>query len=185
MEEQTAKIDIDEFIAAYPVAQYAVLPSAEVPFSEKVRHICRTECPRYGKSWSCPPAVGEVADCRARCLAYPHALVFTTLAEVTDTAILSETLATRPEHEKITRALCGELIRRGAVCLSLSSESCQICSSCAYPRPCRHPELAIPCVESYGILVTELAEKCGIEFIYDMHTVTWFGVIFYDDTGAN
>lgn len=174
-------INIEEFISQYPVCQYTVLDVCEIPFSEKVRYICQTECEQYGKSWSCPPGVGEVAACRKKCGKYQKVLVFTTLAEVSDASILSETLATRAGHEEITRALVCELKARGAVCLPLSSESCQICGTCAYPEPCRHPDYAIPCIESYGILVTEIAEKCHIDFFYDAHTVTWFGLIFFTD----
>ncbi|MDO4344410.1 MAG: DUF2284 domain-containing protein [Eubacteriales bacterium] len=174
-------VEIDQWIAQFPVCQYEIVPSEKIPFSEKVRFICREECERYGKSWSCPPAVGSVEECRQRCLEYPRALVFTTLAEVNDMAVMAETLATRGGHEKISRAICRELEDRGYSCLCLSSESCQICESCAYPEACRHPEAAIPCVESYGILVTELAEMCGMDFYYDSHTVTWFGLIFFKD----
>ena len=35
-----------------------------------------------------------------------------------------------------------------------------------------------PCVESYGIVATDLAEKCGIEF-FDGNLVTWFSILFY------
>lgn len=168
---------IDTFISEYPVCQYEVIDTSELIFSEKVRQICKNECERYGKSWSCPPAVGEVAVCKSRALGYEKALLFTTLAEVTDTAIWTETLATRQGHEEVTRALCGHLRAHGFDVLPLSSESCQICETCAYPAPCRHPEYAIPCVESYGILVTDIAEKYGIDFYSDVHTVTWFGII--------
>ncbi|MDO4522849.1 MAG: DUF2284 domain-containing protein [Eubacteriales bacterium] len=173
-------ISIDEIVSQYPIVQYQVLNSQEIPFSEKVRHICRTECERYGRSWSCPPAVGEVKACRQQCLTYKQALIFTTLAEVSDASIMSETLATRAGHEDVTRAICEELKRSGAEVLPLSSESCQICEECAYPNACRFPGKAIPCVESYGILVTEIAEKCGMEFYYDSQTVTWFGIIFFN-----
>lgn len=171
--------EIENWIADYPVCQYEILPAEDIPFSEKVRYICKTECERYGRSWSCPPAVGEVEQCRRRCLEYEHVLVFTTMAEVTDASILSETLATRAQHEEVTQAICSELRKRGADVLALSSESCQICETCAYPGACRFPERAIPCVESFGILVTEIAEKCGIDFYYDNQTVTWFGLIFF------
>lgn len=174
--------EIDTWIAEYPVCQYQILNSDEILFSEKVRHICKAECERYGKSWSCPPAVGDVEECHRRCLAYKSALVFTTMAEVSDASVLSETLATRSAHEAITRNICDELKNRGARCLPLSSESCQICENCAYPEPCRFPGKAIPCVESYGILVTEIAEKCGIDFYYDNCTVTWFGLIFFGES---
>ena len=36
-----------------------------------------------------------------------------------------------------------------------------------------------PCVESYGILVTELAEKGGISYQNGAGTVTWFSVLFF------
>ncbi len=176
---QQMEMEIEEFITQYPVCQYAVLSPADIPFSDRVRYICRTECERYGKSWSCPPAVGEPDACRQRCLEYEKALVFTTMAEVSDAQVLAETLATRGQHEEVTRALVRELELRGCQCLPLSAESCQICETCAYPKPCRHPERAIPCVESYGILVTEIAQQCGIEFYADSHTVTWFGLIFF------
>lgn len=172
--------DIDEILAGYPVCQYEVLKVSEIPFSEKVRYICRTECERYGRSWSCPPAVGEVEECRRRCLKFRHALVFTTVAEVEDASVMEQTLKTRAGHEQITRSLCRELEARGMKCLALSGESCSICEKCAYPEEeCRHPDRMIPCVESYGILVTEIAEKCGIGFYTDNHTVTWFGLIFF------
>ncbi len=178
-EKQDITADIPAILSQYPVCQYAVLRPQEIPFSEKVRHICRTDCERYARSWSCPPAVGEVKACRERCLDYEHVLVFTTVAEVADAQVMTETLATRAGHEEVARALKGEFEGRGYRCLLLSTESCQICETCAYPNPCRHPDRAIPCVESYGILVTEIAENCGIEFYSDSHTVTWFGLLFY------
>lgn len=174
-------VDIETWIGEYPVCQYAVLSPAEIPFSEKVRYICKAECERYRKSWSCPPAVGEVRECEQRVRTYDKALIFTTMAEVSDASYLTETLATRADHENVTRKLCQELAKRGAHCLALSGESCQICETCAYPDTCRHPQKAIPCIESYGILVTELAQRFGIEFYSDSHTVTWFGLILFNE----
>ena len=49
----------------------------------------------YGKSWSCPPAVGTVDACRARCLAYPEALLV-----VTDLPILDISLASGFNSER-------------------------------------------------------------------------------------
>jgi hypothetical protein len=39
----------------------------------------------------------------------------------------------------------------------------------------------IPCIESYGILVTELAEQHGITFMNESNVVTWFGLILYQE----
>lgn len=174
------RVELETAISQYPVCQYGFLDSGQVIFSEQVRYICESECDRYGKSWSCPPAVGTVAECRKRCLAYDRVLVFTSLAQVADTALLKETLDTRKGHEEITRGICQELAAKGEDFLALSSESCNICGSCTYPEEtCRYREKMLPCIESFGILVTDSAERCNIDFFYDSTTVTWFGMIFF------
>ncbi|MCI8853457.1 MAG: DUF2284 domain-containing protein [Lachnospiraceae bacterium] len=167
-------------IAPFPICEYAWIAVKDIPFLSQVRYICETECPRYGTSWSCPPAVGTVEECRERCLAYEGAFLFTTMAEVTDISDLEETLRTRKEHEEVTRqvgALMGEQCER---VLILSTESCANCETCTYPgAPCRHPDRMFPCIESYGILVTELAERNGISFLSGGNIVVWFSLIFY------
>lgn len=170
---------IEAIISQYPIIQYAFCSTEELEFSDKVRSICQNECERFGKSWSCPPGVGSVSECEKRCLAYPQVLLYTTQAEVSDSSIFSEALASRASHEEITRSILQDMKQAGISCFALSGDSCQICDSCAYPEPCRHPDIAIPCIESYGILVVPLTEKYQIDFYTDMHTVTWFGLIFY------
>lgn len=181
MGTETLKKKIEEEIAELPLMQYEWISPSELVFKEEVRQICRQECPMYGKSWSCPPAVGTLEECRADCLSYEAAFLFTTIAEVSDIANLQETLATRAEHEKITRRI-GKLFQRvGLETKLLSSESCTLCENCAYPEgeQCRHPEYMIPCFESQGILVTEIAEAYNIPFLDSMTTVQWFGLILY------
>ena len=133
----------------------------------------------YGKSWACPPAVGEVAQCRARCLHFRHALLICTVTEVGDIANIDETLATRAPHEAITRQVHALVREQASETMALSTEACAICEHCAYPdAPCRHPDRMFPCVESHGILVTDLAEREGIEF-YGGNLVTWFSLLLF------
>ncbi len=170
--------EIEQQLLELPIVQYAWLPETVLVFSEKVRSICKEECPRYGTSWSCPPGVGTVEDCRARCSAYSGAFVFTTIAEVADTANLEETLATRGEHEAVTKEIRKILQTKFDRTLALSADSCEICGKCAYPDgPCRHPDYMVPCIEGYGIVVADLARKAEIEFMNGAGIVTWFGVV--------
>lgn len=171
---------LEEAITPYPICEYAWLSVEDISFLPQVRHICKTECPRYGTSWSCPPAVGSVEECKKRCEQYAGAFLFTTMAEVTDIADMEETLKTRKAHEEVTR-LVGERMREQEKEIRiLSAESCANCQACIYPNaPCRHPEEMFPCIESYGILVTELAEKSGISFLSGGNVVVWFSLIFY------
>ena len=178
---QNIRKNIEEKIKELPLVQYEWILPKELLFKEEVRQICKNECPMYGKSWSCPPAVGTVSECKAHSLEYQGVFLFTTIAEVSDIANFEETLATRNDHEKITRSIRDFFTEEGIECMALSSESCAVCKECAYGcgEPCRHPEYMIPCIESYGILVTDIAEKYQIPFLDSITTVQWFGMIFY------
>lgn len=171
---------LEEELSEYPLFLYAILEGSDVTFEEHVRYVCRTECPCYNTTWSCPPAVGTVEECCERCRRFDHVFLFTTIAEVEDIANMEQTLATREGHEQITREIDALFRRRFGETLTLSTESCAICEHCAYPdAPCRHPDRMFPCVESYGILVTDLAEKAGISFLNGQNVVTWFSLVWF------
>ena len=163
-----------------PLYAYEFIRTDELLFSERVRYICQTECGMYGKSWACPPAVGTVEECRRRVMGFDEGLMIATITEVSDIANIEETLATRAPHEEITRQVTALVTRQAAETLTLSTEACAHCRKCTYPdAPCRHPDRMYPCVESHGILVTDLAEKHGIDFMAGGNIVTWFSLILY------
>jgi len=170
----------EEKLTQLPIVQYEYFSTSDLLFLEQVRYICRTECPQYGKSWACPPAVGTVEECKTRCLSYPNGLLITTMTEVSDIANIEETLSTREDHEDITRQVRDLFREQGVEPLVLSTESCAICDQCAYPDgPCRFSDRMFPCVESQGILVTDLAEKFGIDFQAGGNIVTWFSLFLF------
>jgi predicted metal-binding protein len=171
---------LERQLAELPIVEYIFFDTQELMFTDRVRTICQVECPQYGKSWACPPGVGTVEECRDRCLSYPHGLLITTMTEVGDIANLQETLDTRAGHETLTRQVREFFRQQGVEPYVLSTESCAVCEKCAYPDgPCRHPEKMFPCVESHGILVTDLAERYGIAFQAGGNLVTWFSLLLY------
>lgn len=173
------KEKLEQQLAELPIFQYGFMKSEELVFSERVRMICETECPRYNTTWACPPAVGSVDACKAKCLEYPELLMLSTATEVSDIANVEEGLATRSEHEKVTYDVAQLLKAQGCEVLVLSTESCAQCDHCAYPdAPCRKPDKMFPCVESHGILVTDLCEKYGMEF-FNGNIVTWFSLLLF------
>ena len=70
---------IEEGLTQFPVCEYAFINIADITFLDQVRYICKTECPQYGKSWSCPPAVGTVEECKKRCSQYTGGFIFTSM----------------------------------------------------------------------------------------------------------
>ena len=167
-------------LAALPLYQYAFIRADEIVVSDRVRHICRTECQMYGTTWACPPAVGTPEECQKRVLGFEEGLLIATVAEVEDIADLRQTLDTRAPHEAITRQVLEMVRQQARETLTLSTEACAICEHCAWPdAPCRFPEKMFPCVESHGILVTDLAERHDIDFMAEGNIVTWFSLIMY------
>ena len=172
---------LESQLAELPLLGYFFIDPQELEFSDRVRWICRQECPMYGKTWACPPAVGSVDVCRKNCLQYDNCLMIATATEVNDLSDIRETLATRPGHEAITNRV-GDLMReQGINPYILSTEACAICERCAYldGEPCRHPEKMHPCVESHGINLIPTLEENGIEFQFGGNVVTWVSLLFY------
>ena len=172
---------IEEKLGELPLYCYHFFDPKELEFSERIRWICEHECPMYGKSWACPPGVGEVSSCKAKCLAFENCLMIATITEVNDISDINETLATRPEHEKITNQVRDILREEGLNPYILSTEACAVCERCAYldGLPCRLPGKMHPCVESHGINVVPVMENAGLEFQFGQNVVTWVSLLFF------
>jgi len=168
-------------LAQLPLFAYFYTDPKGLEFSERIRWICEHECPRYGKSWACPPAVGSVEQCKKVCLQYEHCLVIGTITEVSDIANIAECLDTRFDHEALTEQVADFLRQQGAEPYILSTDSCALCDSCAYceGKPCRMPQKMHPCVESHGINLIPTLEENGLPFQYGDNFVTWYSLLFY------
>ena len=174
---------LEAALAELPLYTYHFITPDELEFADRIRWICQHECPMYGQSWACPPAVGSVAECEGRCRSFGSCLLISTITEVSDISDINETLATRPEHEAITNQV-GELLRQqGIAPYILSTEACAECDRCAYldGQPCRFPERMHPCVESHGINILSLLDELGLAFQYGENVVTWFSLLFFNE----
>ena len=177
------KAALEERLAELPLYSYGFFNPRELEFTDRVRWVCEHECPMYGTTWACPPAVGAVEECRKKCMSYPECLMIASVTEVSDISNIDETLATRPAHEKLTNRVRDEMRELGVRPFILSTEACTICSRCAYldGLPCRMPGRMHPCVESHGIVLIPTAEKYGLEFQYGQNVVTWFSLLFFNE----
>lgn len=172
---------LDQQLSQLPLYIYAHVDPAGLEFSQRIRWICQHECPMYGKTWACPPGVGEVSACEKKCRSYENCLLISTVTEVGDITNIEETLATRGEHEEVTNTVADLLRSQGVEPYVLSTEACSLCRRCAYldGEPCRFPEKMHPCVESHGINLIPTLESVGIEFQYGENVVTWVSLLLY------
>ena len=172
---------LESKLAELPLYGYFFIDPKELEFSDRIRWICEHECPMYGKTWACPPGVGSVAACQEKCESYVNCLMIATITEVSDISDINETLATRPDHEKVTNQVRDIMRELGVNPYILSTEACSLCARCAYldGLPCRLPGKMHPCVESHGINVVPVLESCGMVFQYGANVVTWISLLFY------
>ena len=177
------KARLEASLAELPLYTYDFIDPAKLEFSDRIRWICQHECPMYGKSWACPPAVGTVPECEGKCRHYKNCLMISTICEVSDISNIDETLATRPEHEAVTNQVRDLFRALGVEPYVLSTEACAECDRCAFldGKACRYPDRMHPCVESHGINILSLLEELGLSFQYGENVVTWFSLLFYND----
>ena len=173
---------LEQQLSQLPLYTYFYIDPNALEFSQRIRYICQHECPMYGKTWACPPAVGEVEDCKAKCLSYQNCLVIGTIVEVADSADIPGTLETRADHEKVTNQVRDLMREQGVQPYILSTEACAVCERCTYldGLPCRMPGKMHPCVESHGINVIPTLEQNGLDFIYGTNIVTWYSLLFFN-----
>ena len=166
----------EDFIAEYPIYEYRLLDTKELSVAERVRIVCKQET-----TWACPPAVGTLKECEARIHSYDRAVFFSSVAEVSDLMNMEEMLATRDAHEELTTKVAEYLKGEGFCTFTLSTESCDICKECAYLKgePCRHPERMHPCLESHGVVVSEIVEQKQMEYNLGGNTILWFSMVLF------
>ena len=174
---------LEQQLCELPLYTFFYIDPKSLEFSQRIRYICQVECPMYGKTWACPPAVGEVDSCKEKCLQYQNCLLIGTITESDNIADMESTLATRPAHEKITNAVRDLFRQQGIEPYVLSTEACAICERCAFldGLPCRLPERMHPCLESHGINLIPTLEENGLDFQYGDNIITWYSLLFFTE----
>lgn len=163
------------------IQEYGLISTAQIPFEQEIRKICeKNVCRLYGKTWACPPAVGTVEECRARCLSYKTAMVFNAVYPLEDSFDYEGMM----QGHSAFKDLCDQLYERVRPQLNqfllLSNEGCKRCKSCTYPSaPCRKPDLLFPSLEGFGIQVSKLADCANMKYTNGENTVTYFGMLLF------
>lgn len=174
---------LEQQLMELPLYVYTYIDPKCLEYSQRIRWICEHECPMYGKTWACPPGVGSVEACEAKCKGYEYCLMVGTITETEDIASMEDALKTRPEHEKLTNQIRDLFREQGIEPYILSTEACAVCDRCAIldGMPCRMPGRMHPCLESHGINLIPTLEENGLEFNYGGNIITWYSLLFYND----
>lgn len=144
-------------------------------FYPEVREMCAADkCKNYGRSWSCPPACGTLEEIAEKASGYQHGILVQSTGQLEDDFDFEAILATEQLHKQRFYALVEQARQQFPHCLPMASGACTQCSSCSYPdAPCRNPDRAIPSMEAYGLLVSEVCEKSNLRYYYGPGTITF------------
>ena len=147
------------------------------------RKLCESNaCGNYGKCWMCPPDAGDIDALMNEAQSYQKALVYQTVGKLEDSYDFEGMMEAARLHNELSRALAKWFATLPfAKKLHLGAGGCHMCGVCAKRtnEPCRHPELAMPSLETYGIDVSELAASSGMKYINGQNTVTYFGALLF------
>lgn len=164
------------------IFQYGYIDPRQIEFHPSIQQICSTNaCRAYGKSWACPPAIGDTEICRSRCTAYSNAVVFSAKYDLEDSFDYEGMEAAGEAFRKLCDRFYDAAEGEKTNCLLLANGGCRRCEECTYPNaPCKMPKRLFLAFEGHGIVVSDVAKQAGINYINGKDTVTYLGALFYN-----
>lgn len=151
----------------------------ELVVRPEVRDMCASgRCQKYGHSWACPPACGELEDFKKLISSRTTCYVFQSVGKLEDEFDVEVMLGTEKLQKERLYALADKLVESGIDADILSAGTCTICKECTYPdAPCRFPEKRFVSMEAAGLVVTEACESAGIPYNHGPLTIAYSSAV--------
>lgn len=161
----------------------AVIRVAEISFDTSFRSMCASNvCGNYGKSYMCPPDVGEIEALIEKAKTYRYAIVYQTVGMLEDSYDFEGMMEAGERHNALSRKVRDLFDQNGFEnALHLGAGGCRLCPVCGKKtgEPCRFPDRAMSSLEAYGVNVSVLAAQCNMRYINGTNTVTYFGATLF------
>lgn len=149
---------------------------------EEVREMCASgRCLAYGHLWSCPPACGSIEFTAKRMAQFSRGIIVQTTGQMEDDFDVQTIQGTEAKHKSYFNTLARQVRMMTDDCLPLTAGGCRICIRCTYPdKPCRFPKRMLSSMEAYGLLVSDVCLKSGLEYNYGPQTITYTSCILFN-----
>ncbi len=172
-----------EMCRSFGFTNAALLDPQALSFLPEVREMCAANrCRRYGKTWSCPPAIGSVESFAERARTYAYGVLLQYTATLADDFDVETMQSAEQACKDALDALRAALVAQHRSLFVLSVGACTRCDACTYPdAPCRFPDLLAPSMEACGLLVSRVCEQCGVPYYYGKQTITFVCAILLRD----
>lgn len=168
------------FLEDHYLSWAAFQPSDLVFRDVFLRDCAANHCGKYGKTWTCPPGIGDVNSHRSRLSTFPEAILFQQVFPLEDPYDVDGMDVGRKTIMNHAYTLSDRLRKEPGEAMFLAAGSCELCHPCSYPeKPCRFPEKAMISMEALGVDVYDIAKKTGLKYYHGPNTVTYFVMVFF------
>ncbi|MHB9093984.1 MAG: DUF2284 domain-containing protein [Eubacteriales bacterium] len=162
-----------------------VLPfhMADIQVEERVRLKCMIPpCPNYGRNKFCPPNLPDLDFIRTALSQYRGGVLVVLTIPLTE-EIISEVKRHIPQNElmaaigKFEKIACANI---NHLSFGLTVGGCKLCDQCPPSgEPCRHPLKAHPGITGFGIDITTIARKLGVNIQWPVESeLNFMGMVF-------
>jgi predicted metal-binding protein len=182
MGEDTRSI-LSELVAAAGFDATGAFDPGDLEVLPEVRAMCNADkCHAFGRSWSCPPACGDLEHFAELFARFRQAVLFQTIGQMDDVFDYPSIERAFALHRQRFAVLARSVVKRGldADVLLLSAGSCQLCEKCSYPdEPCRFPEYMHPSMEATGLIINDVCKLAGVPYNHGENTLAFTSCALY------
>ena len=164
------------------VSNAADIPKHKLVLQSQMRFYCeKNHCGMYGRSYACPPHIGEINALMAHLSSFSQVVFFQNIYSLEDSFDYEGMTAAKNKHKQMTLQISRAVYKKYGKhqALVLSAGACDKCNTCALftHEPCRHPDDALAPLEAYGINVSQVCND-SLKYINGENTVTYFSAVF-------
>lgn len=173
-----------DFPETKEMTKAAIQQSNNIKLNDDIIALCRANaCGNYGRNWTCPPNLGELAELQVKISSFDNYLVIQNIFPLEDSFDIEGMEFAMKTHDDRIRSLAKRFEKEfpNVKYLLLGCGGCKACEKCAYPDPCIQPSEALASVEGMGINVPELVAGVGFDYINGVNTVSYVGLLLWQD----
>lgn len=170
---------IEQMIEACGFESVGTCSTERLQVNPEVRSMCSSDrCQNYERSWSCPPACGELADFQALIEGRQTCYVVQTVAHLEDEFDIETMMEAEATHKERMFRLKDLIGAASADAEVFGAGGCTMCSRCTYPdEPCRFPEKMMVSMEAAGLLVSDVCQAADIPYNHGKNTMAYTGCV--------
>ncbi len=164
-----------QYFADYNIRKVSVPEYDEDSYQMSFQACKENKCGSYDTNWGCNP--GAKIDVPAFLSEQDYVIMVSRTFEVDykDREMMS---AINDDVHKTFRKLIIELRDNNVDCTGFLDGPCLYCGECAYPEPCRFPDMKIASISTLGLDLTKWFASFGESFKFEEGKVTLYGFIF-------